>query len=51
MAEKKISITDLYPGLMDQEYEEGEDRLRRYVRILAEIYQSRLREDKDTEKE
>jgi hypothetical protein len=51
MAEKKISIRDLYPGYSDQEYEEAEARLRRYVEILAEIYESRLREGNETEEE
>jgi len=36
-----IRIKDLYPGFTDKQLAEAETKLRRFVRVMAEIYEER----------
>lgn len=52
MAEKKISIRNLYPGHSDEWYQEAKANLRRYLNILVDISASRLKaESNETDEE
>jgi len=43
MAEREISIRDLYPGHSDEWHQEAEANLRRYLNVLIDISGSRLK--------